>query len=62
MNGCLLEHTCIYMRLLYYCNKNCPYLSDMCSCCISVSYKDCIDCKYKKGGVDNESKSTQKDV
>ena len=58
MHWCLYENDCTHN-----CFKDCPYSADMCMCCISVNWKDCIGCKYyKKGGDKNESKSTQENV
>ena len=57
MHWCLYEESCSRN-----CFNDCPYSMDMCRCCISVSYKDCIGCEYNKGGVNNESKSTQESV
>ncbi len=58
MHYCLYEDGCTHN-----CFKDCSYSADMCSCCISVNWKDCIGCEYnKKGGDKNESKSTQETV
>lgn len=57
-------HYCIYENECEHdCFGGCPYSADMCRCCIAVNWKDCIGCEYnKKGGDENESKSTQESV
>lgn len=58
MHCCLYENTCIHD-----CNNDCSYSEDMCRCCISVNYKDCIGCKYNnKGDVENACKNQEKTV
>ena len=58
MHCCIYENTCSHD-----CNKDCPYSANMCSCCISVSYKDCIGCAdNKKGDVKIACKNQEKTV
>ncbi len=55
-------HWCMYEgRCKHNCLTDCPYSTNMCGCCISVSYKDCIGCEYNKKGVEeNACKSKEK--
>lgn len=58
MHYCIHENSCSHD-----CRYDCPYAANMCGCCISVSYKDCIGCEYnKKGDVKNACKNQEKTV
>ena len=47
MHWCLYENDCTHN-----CFEDCPYSADMCRCCISANFKECVVCEYnKKGGV-----------